>query len=132
MSMTDPVGDMLTRIRNAITARKSNVEVPASKLKERVAEILRDEGFLNSVSRSDGAVQGVLSLALRYGDDDQNAIQEIHRVSKPGQRKYVGRDDIPKVRSGLGVAILSTSRGVVTDHQARSLGVGGELLCEVW
>ncbi len=132
MSMTDPLGDMLTRIRNAITARKAKIDLPASNIKERVAEILREEGFLTSVSRSEATVQGQLTLLLRYGTDNQNVIQTIRRVSRPGQRKYVAHDSIPKVRSGLGIAILSTSRGVMTDRQARKLRVGGELLCEVW
>lgn len=132
MSMTDPLGDMLTQIRNAISARKAKVELPASTLKERVAEILRDEGFLSTVGRSQIKGRDTLTLTLRYASDNLNSIQIIRRVSKPGQRTYVGCHDIPKVRSGLGVSILSTSRGVLTDRQARKLGIGGELLCEVW
>lgn len=131
MSMTDPLADMLTRIRNAIIARKAKVEVPASNLKERIAEILRDEGFLLSVERREEGVQGALTLTLRY-TDNESAIQEIHRVSRPGQRRYAAHDELPKIRSGLGVAILSTSRGVVSDRTARKLKVGGEILCEVW
>jgi len=130
--MTDPIGDMLTRIRNGILARKGTVELPASNLKERVAEILRDEGFLSSVARSESDGRSSLVLGIRYGQDNKSSIQTIRRVSRPGQRIYVGHDSIPTVRSGLGVSILSTSRGVVTDRQARKLGVGGELLCEVW
>lgn len=130
--MTDPIGDMLTRIRNAIMARKEQLTLPASNLKERVAEILRDEGYIASVARSSTDEGSVLTLALRYGQGHQNAIQSMRRVSRPGQRIYVRHDSIPKVRSGLGVSILSTSRGVLTDRQARKLGVGGELLCEVW
>lgn len=130
--MTDPIGDMLTRIRNGIMARKDQVEVPASNLKERVAELLRDEGFVQAVARSGSDVAPTLTIALRYGGDNQSAIQAIHRVSRPGQRIYVRHDNIPRVRSGLGMAILSTSRGVLTDRQARKMGVGGELLCEVW
>lgn len=130
--MTDPIGDMLTRIRNGIMARKEQIEVPASNLKERVAEILRDEGFIQSVARSNGETSSVIVLGLRYGSDNQSAIQTIRRVSRPGQRIYVGSNNIPKIRSGLGMAILSTSRGVLTDRQARKMGVGGELLCEVW
>lgn len=131
MSMTDPLADMLTRIRNAIIARKAKVEVPASNLKERIAEILRDEGFLLAVERHEDGVQGSLTLTLRY-TDNESAIQEIHRVSRPGQRRYAAHDELPKIRSGLGVAILSTSRGVVSDRTARKLKVGGEILCEVW
>lgn len=130
--MTDPIGDMLTRIRNAIMARKEQVEVPASNLKERVAEILRDEGFLVSVAHGNSDSSPTLTLVLRYGSDNQSAIQAIRRVSRPGQRIYVRHDAIPKVRSGLGMSILSTSRGVLTDRQARKMGIGGELLCEVW
>jgi small subunit ribosomal protein S8 len=128
--MTDPIGDMLTRIRNGILARKDQIELPASNLKERVAEILRDEGFIQSVARAaDGSA---ITLGLRYGNGRESAIQAIRRVSRPGQRIYVGSDSIPRVRSGLGMSILSTSRGVLTDRQARKMGVGGELLCEVW
>ena len=130
--MTDPIGDMLTRIRNGIMSRKDKVEMPASNLKERVAELLRDEGYVDAVTRSDGEKGSVLTITLRYGQDNASAIQTLRRVSRPGQRKYVGSDGIPKVRSGLGLSILSTSRGVLSDRQARKLGVGGELLCEVW
>lgn len=130
--MTDPIGDMLTRIRNGIMSRKDKVEMPASNLKERVAELLRDEGYVDAVTRSDGEKGSVLTITLRYGQDNASAIQTLRRVSRPGQRKYVGSDSIPKVRSGLGLSILSTSRGVLSDRQARKLGVGGELLCEVW
>ncbi len=130
--MTDPIGDMLTRIRNAMMARKENVTLPASNLKERVAEILRDEGYIQSVARGADDQGSTLTLGLRYGQDNQHAIQSMRRVSRPGQRIYVRHTAIPRVRSGLGVSILSTSRGVLTDRQARKLGVGGELLCEVW
>jgi len=130
--MTDPIGDMLTRIRNGIMARKEQVEMPASNLKERVAELLRDEGFIQSVARSTSEAFPTIILGLRYSNDTQSAIQTIRRVSRPGQRIYVRHDNIPKVRSGLGLSILSTSRGVLTDRQARKMGVGGELLCEVW
>ncbi len=118
--MTDPIGDMLTRIRNGIMSRKDK------------AELLRDEGYVDAVTRSESEKGSVLCVSLRYGADNQSAIQTVRRISRPGQRKYVGSDSIPKVRSGLGVSILSTSRGVMTDRQARKLGVGGELLCEVW
>ncbi|MCS6911894.1 MAG: 30S ribosomal protein S8 [Myxococcales bacterium] len=132
MSMTDPIADMLTRIRNAIMARKAQIEVPASGLKERIAEILHEEGYLDGVQRTEEGGRAMLTLTLRYGSDNQSAIQSLRRVSRPGQRRYVSCADIPRVRSGLGIAILSTSRGVLTDRQARKLGVGGELLCEVW
>ena len=122
----------MTRIRNGILARKAKIELPASGIKERIAEILHEEGFLDGVQRTQDDLQGTLTLTLRYGSDNQSAIQQVHRVSRPGQRRYVASDAIPKIRSGLGVAILSTSRGVMTDRQARKLGVGGEFLCEVW
>ena len=130
--MTDPIADMLTRIRNAILAHKDKVEMPASTLKGRIAEILRDEGFVGAVSRTEVAPQGVLTIVLNYGSDNQNTIQTIRRVSRPGQRRYVANTAIPRIRSGLGIAILSTSRGVMSDRHARKLGIGGELLCEVW
>lgn len=132
MSMTDPLSDMLTRIRNALIAKKRTVAMPASKMKERIAEILCEEGFLSSVSRTDQGGKESLVLDLRYADDNRPVIQSLRRLSRPGQRRYVRHDTIPKIRSGLGVAILSTSRGVMTDSRAREVGVGGELICEVW
>jgi len=130
--MTDPIADMLTRIRNAITARKAKVIMPASKLKERLAEVLKDEGFVGAISREDDGKQGLLSIELRYDHNNRNAIEGIRRVSKPGQRAYARHDQLPRVRSGLGVAILTTSKGVMTERDARKNGLGGELLCEVW
>lgn len=130
--MTDPIADMLTRIRNAILAHKDKVEMPTSTLKGRIAEILRDEGFVGAVTRTEAAPQGVLTIVLNYGSDNKNTIQTIRRVSRPGQRRYVHTTAIPRIRSGLGIAILSTSRGVMSDRHARKLGIGGELLCEVW
>jgi small subunit ribosomal protein S8 len=135
MSMTDPIADFLARIRNGIRARKSLVECPRSNMKLRIAEILRDEGFLNSVSSSDDKKQGLLKVELRYdgrASASANAISGMRRVSRPGQRHYVPAKDIPKVRNGLGIAIISTSQGVMTDKQARDKGGGGEVLCEVW
>lgn len=131
MSMSDPVSDFLTRIRNAIQARKESIECPRSNLKVRIAEILRQEGFVNGVSEANGTPQGRLALELRWNPNG-NAIRGLRRVSRPGQRWYVGARDLPKVRNGLGIAIVSTSRGVMTDRDARKLGVGGEVLCEVW
>lgn len=132
MSMTDPIADFLTRIRNGIRAQKNSVDCPSSKLKERIATILKEEGYIDAVSRRQDNSQGTLSLTLRYTDRTTSAISGLRRVSRPGQRKYVRADDIPKVRNGLGIAIISTSRGVITDREARKLGLGGELLCEVW
>ena len=138
MSMTDPIADFLARIRNGISARKQQIECPRSNIKMRIAEILRDEGFVQSVSSVDDKKQGMLRLELRYEGRAaglgaaSNAISGMRRVSRPGQRHYVPAKDIPKVRNGLGIAIISTSQGVMTDREARTKGVGGEVLCEVW
>ncbi len=130
--MTDPIADMLTRIRNAITARKAKVIMPASKMKARIAEVLREEGFVGAISSEEDGKQGLLSIELRYDNNNHNAIQGIRRVSKPGQRTYARHTGLPRVRSGLGVAILTTSKGIMTEREARKQGLGGELLCEVW
>lgn len=130
--MSDPIGDMLTRIRNAALAKKKIVVMPYSKMKERVAEILRLEGYVTSVEVHMLGVGPSLQIVLNYSGNQTPVIQEIHRVSTPGQRKYAGKTGIAKVRSGLGMSILSTSRGILTDTQARQIGVGGEVLCEVW
>ena len=132
MSMTDPIADFLTRIRNGIMANKVDVVCPRSTIKLKLAEILKDEGFVDAVSKSDDTVQGSIAVTLRYDNRHNSAITGIKRISKPGQRRYVGASDLPKVRNGLGVAILSTSKGLMTDRKARELGVGGEVLCEVW
>ena len=145
MSMTDPISDFLSRIRNGIQSRKSSIDCPRSTLKLRIAEILREEGFLDSVVSEEPGVglqgrhqqggqaqQGTISLTLRYDNANHSAITGLKRVSRPGQRHYVGARALPKVRNGLGIAIVSTSRGVMTDRKARELGVGGEVLCEVW
>ena len=135
MSMTDPIADFLARIRNGIRARKQQIECPRSNLKLRIAEILREEGFVQSVATQDDNKQGVLKLTLRYDGRPTgagSAITGMRRVSRPGQRTYVPAKQVPRVRNGLGIAILSTSQGVMTDKEARSKGVGGEVLCEVW
>jgi len=134
MSMTDPIADFLARIRNGIRARKSNIDCPRSNMKLRLAEILRDEGFLNGVVSTDDTKQGMLKLTLRYDGrpGTGSAITGMRRVSRPGQRSYVPAKQVPRVRNGLGIAILSTSQGVMTDREARTKGVGGEVLCEVW
>jgi len=131
--MTDPIADFLARIRNGILARKASVDMPVSKMKRKLAELLRDEGYLSSVteSASDGP-QGILSLTLRWDSNRKPAIQGLRRVSKPGQRAYVPSDKLPRVRRGLGTAIISTSKGMMTDREARKLGVGGEVVCEIW
>jgi small subunit ribosomal protein S8 len=129
--MTDSIADMLTRIRNAANARLDRTEMPASKLKVRVAEILKAEGYVSDVRVSDER-PAKLTVVLKYGRDRKSAIAGIRRSSRPGRRVYVGSEDIPAVKNGLGIAILSTSSGVMTDKEARSKKVGGELICEVW
>lgn len=129
--MTDPIADMLTRIRNAALARHDRTEVPASRMKTAVAEILKAEGFIADVRESEGD-QKKLLIVLKYGRDRSSAIDGVRRVSRPGRRVYVRHDRIPRVFSGLGISILSTSRGLMSDRDARRLKVGGELLCEVW
>jgi small subunit ribosomal protein S8 len=132
--MTDPIADMLSRIRNASLARHDRTEIPASKLKAAVAEILKSEGFIADVRKADETPDGhqKLTIVLKYGRDRTGAIDGIRRVSRPGRRVYVRHDRIPRVFSGLGIAILSTSRGLMSDREARRQKVGGELLCEVW
>jgi small subunit ribosomal protein S8 len=133
MSLTDPIADFLTRIRNAILARHSEALAPSSKLKVKIAELLREEGYIAGFDlRKDIAGNDQIAIKLRWADQRTNAITGLRRRSRPGQRVYVRHDHIPRVRSGLGVAILSTSRGLMTDRVARKEGVGGELLCEVW
>ncbi|AUX37198.1 MULTISPECIES: 30S ribosomal protein S8 [Sorangium] len=130
--MTDPIADMLTRIRNAALARHDRTEVPASRIKAAVAEILKSEGFIADVRETEGEGPKKLTIVLKYGRDRQSAIDGVRRVSRPGRRVYVRHDRIPRVFSGLGISILSTSRGLMSDRDARRLKVGGELLCEVW
>jgi small subunit ribosomal protein S8 len=128
---TDPIADMLSRIHNAILARHSRVEMPLSKVKVRIAEILKEEGFIDSFSVQTEA-PGSLTLILRYSRDRSSAIVGMKRCSRPGRRLYVKHTDLPKVMSGMGISIISTSRGVLTNRQAVKERVGGELLCEVW
>ena len=133
MPVTDPIGDMLTRIRNAVRVRHAGVSVPASKLKSSLAQILKDEGFIEDFEVVRGASpQAVIRIRLHYRDKDSPAISGLKRVSKPGLRIYVGKGEIPRYYGGLGVAIVSTSKGVMTGRQAWRQGVGGELLCYVW
>ena len=132
MSMSDPLADMLTRIRNATMANYPSVDIPLSKLKKGVAAILKQEGYINDFATIDEGPQGVLRIDLKYDQNNKAVITGLSRVSKPGRRMYTRTDSIPKVMSGLGIAILSTSKGVITDIDARKLGVGGEILCEVW
>ena len=132
MSMTDPIADFLSRIRNGLQTRKITIDCPRSRVKLAIAEILREEGFVDAVSSMDDGPQGTISLTLRYDHSNHPAITGIKRASRPGQRSYVRAKAMPRVRNGLGIAIVSTSRGVMTDRKARELGVGGEVLCEVW
>lgn len=132
MSMSDPLADMLTRIRNAGMVRYETVDVPMSNLKVGVAKVLREEGYINDYEIIEDNKQGTLRIMLKYGPKDERVINGLRRVSKPGLRQYVKADAIPKVMSGLGISILSTSRGVMTDREARRLRVGGEILCEAW
>ncbi len=130
--MTDPIADMLTRIRNGSLARHDRVEMPHSRLKESLAHVLKGEGYVDDVRVSEGEGPKMLTVILRYGRDRSSAIDGLRRVSTPGRRVYVRHDRIGRVCSGMGVSILSTSRGVMTDKEARTQRVGGELLCEVW
>ena len=133
MSMTDPVADLLTRVRNAQRAGLEDLELPASKLKRKVAEVLRDEGFVREVSFTKGeGPQGTLKIVLKYDELKRPAISDIKRQSKPGLRRYVKHTEIPKVMNGLGIAILSTSKGVLVDRDARKQHLGGELIATVW
>lgn len=132
MSMSDPLADMLIRIRNAGMVRYETVDVPMSNLKVGVAKVLREEGYINDYEIIEDNKQGTLRIMLKYGPKDERVINGLRRVSKPGLRQYVKADAIPKVMSGLGISILSTSRGVMTDREARRLRVGGEILCEAW
>jgi len=130
--MTDPIADFLTRIRNGIMARKASIDLPSSKMKKKLAELLRDEGFVSAVSESVVDKRPVLSVTLRWDGQNKPAIAGIRRVSKPGQRAYVHADSLPKIRGGLGTAVISTSKGMMTDRDARKQHVGGEIVCEVW
>ncbi|MCK5516195.1 MAG: 30S ribosomal protein S8 [Desulfobulbaceae bacterium] len=132
MSMSDPLADMLTRIRNGVKARFDSVEMPLSKLKVNIARVLKEEGYILDYQILDQGVQGTLKVDLKYGADNTKAITKIQRVSKPGLRQYKKSGRIPQVLSGLGIGILTTSQGVITDREARRRNIGGELLCEVW
>ena len=132
MSMSDPIVDFLTRIRNANLAQHESVEAPASKMKKDIAEILKNEGFVRDVEYVDDNKQGIIRVFLKYGNDGQRVISGLKRISKPGLRSYVKADAVPKVLNGLGIAIISTSEGVVTDKVARAKKIGGEVIAYVW
>jgi len=132
MSMSDPLADMITRIRNAGMVNFRTVDMPLSTLKVGVAKVLKDEGFIEDYQILKDTVQGTMRINLKYGANGEKVVTGLSRVSKPGKRIYVKADKIPKVMSGLGIAVLSTSKGIITDRQARQFGVGGEVLCNVW
>jgi small subunit ribosomal protein S8 len=130
--MTDPIADMLTRIRNANTMRHEKIDVPASRMKKSIATILQEEGYIKSFEVISDDKQGVIRISMKYGANKERVIAGLKRISKPGLRVYAGKEDIPRVLGGMGIAILSTSSGVITDKKARTDGVGGEVLCFVW
>jgi len=132
MATTDPIADFLTRVRNAIMARHIDVSVPASNMIRNIAKILQEEGYVAGISEEHETAQGKITLQLRYTADKTNVITGIRRMSRPGQRRYVDVTSIPRVKNGMGIAILSTSGGVMTGNKARQANVGGELLCTVW
>ena len=132
MVMTDPIADFLTRIRNANMVMHENVEVPASKTKVAIAEILKNEGCIKDFEQIEDGKQGVIRVYLKYGADKTKVITGLRRISKPGLKVYCKKDEVPKVLGGLGIAIISTSKGIVTDKEARKLGLGGEVICYVW
>lgn len=130
--MTDPIADMLSRVRNANDARHDSVEIPASNMKEEMTKILLEEGYIKSYDVIEDNKQGIIKIDLKYGNNGEKVISGIKKISKPGLRVYAKSDEVPKVLGGLGIAILSTSKGVMADKQAREQGVGGEVICYVW
>lgn len=132
MNLTDPVADFLTRIRNSIRARHQKLDVPASKLKSEIARILKEEGYIANYKPTEENGQKVIRVYLKYGPNNEAAIRDLQRISRPGCRVYLGRDEIRRVQGGLGISIMTTPKGVMTGRQARREGVGGEILCEVW
>ena len=132
MLMNDPIADMLTRIRNALTARHDTVTLPASNMKKAIAKILLDEGYIKSVDYIDDGLQGQIKIVLKYAEGKQSVINGLKRISTPGLRVYARSEELPKVLGGLGIAIVSTSKGVMTDKEARRAGVGGEVLAYIW
>ena len=132
MNLTDPVADFLTRIRNSIRARHQKLDAPASNLKSEIARILRDEGYIANYKPVEENGQRLIRVYLKYGPNNEAVIRDLQRISKPGCRVYLGRDEIRRVQGGLGISIMTTPKGVMTGRQARREGVGGEILCEVW
>ncbi|MCZ6635855.1 MAG: 30S ribosomal protein S8 [bacterium] len=132
MGMTDPISDMLTRVRNACQAGHRKVDIPSSNIKREIARVLKERGFIHNFAFVEDNRQGYLRLYLKYSADEESVIQGIKRESRPGLRRYVGKSEIPRVLNGLGVAVLSTSKGILTGHEARKEGVGGEVICSIW
>ena len=132
MSLSDPIADMLTSIRNAIKIKKRDISFPASRIKVEIAKILKEEGYIRNFKVIDDNKQGVVNLMLKYTEDNESVISGLRRVSRPGCRIYCDKDTIPKVLDGLGIAIISTSKGVATGKRCRELGIGGEVLCYIW
>lgn len=132
MAMTDPIADLLTRVRNANMVKHTSVDVPASNVKNKIVEILLEEGYIKGFDIIEDGKQGLIRIELKYGENKERVITGLKRISKPGLRVYAKKTDIPKVLGGLGMAIISTSNGIITDKEARKLGVGGEVICYVW
>ena len=132
MTMTDPIADMLTRIRNANVVKHETVDVPASNMKKELARILLEEGFIRGYDVIEDGKQGIIRIQLKYGQSGERVIQGIKRISKPGLRVYCKKDETPKVLNGLGIAVISTSKGIMVDREARKMGLGGEVVCYVW
>ncbi|NLD39471.1 MAG: 30S ribosomal protein S8 [Desulfatiglans sp.] len=132
MGMTDPIADMLTRIRNAIMASYNSVDIPGSRMKINIAKVLKSEGFIKNFKLLDDKKQGIIKIYFKYDEKGVPTIDGLKRVSKPGCRIYAKRDNIPKILNGFGINILSTSKGIITDKQAREIGVGGEIICSIW
>ena len=132
MTMTDPIADMLTRIRNANTVGHETVEIPASKMKKAIAEILKEEGYIADFEMIEDDKQGMIKVTMKYGANKEKVISGIKKISKPGLKVFAKAGEVPKVLGGLGIAIVSTSKGIVSDKEARKLGVGGEVICYVW
>jgi len=132
MSVTDPIADMLTRIRNAALVKKRDVSMPSSRIKVEIAKILKEEGYIRNFKMIDDNKQGILTISLKYTEDKRPVITGLKKISKPGCRMYCSRDSIPKVLDGLGIAIISTSKGIATGKKCEELGVGGEVLCYIW
>ena len=132
MVLTDPIADMLTRIRNAMVARHNTVDIPKSNVKQAIAQLLLDEGYIKGVEVIDAVPQGTIRITLKYGANKERIISGLRRISKPGLRVYARAEELPRILGGMGIAIVSTSKGIMTDKQARALGIGGEVLAYVW